>query len=221
MHAQVHDRMRRSSLSRASPAMAIVLASALITGCASTGGLQPQGTGLAIGSLHAQRSLAGIPLDSSAWPTQQWWKSLDDPQLDALVDEALASNPDLALADTRVRVALAAAGAADAERKPTLNAGASVSGARIPPLLPPIASGHFGVMRYGYLSFKWNLDAWGGKREAWEAALGEARAQEVDSRAARLRLAPASCRLISNLVALTRSANWQARSGNAPGISWP
>jgi NodT family efflux transporter outer membrane factor (OMF) lipoprotein len=54
--------------------------------------------------------------------------------------------------------------------------------------MPPLASGHFGVIRYGYLSFKWDIDLWGGKRAAWQAAVGNARAAEVDARAARLKL---------------------------------
>ncbi len=191
--------MPRPSFLCPHPTIAVVLAAAWLAGCASTGGLQPQNTAVEIGSLQAQRSLAGIALDSGAWPQQDWWRTLGDPQLDALVDEALSANPDLALASARVRAALASANAADAERKPTLNAGASISGARIPPLLPPIASGHFGVIRYGYLSFKWNLDPWGGERDAWQAALGNARAAEVDARATHLKLSASVAQAYFNL----------------------
>lgn len=165
-----------------------LLAALVLSGCASSGGLHPIVTPMQPDSLHAQRSFAGVRQDASAWPRSDWWKAIGDPRLDKLVDEALSDNPDMTLVDARVRAALAAAGAADAERKPTLNAGASVSGARVPPLLPPLASGHFGVIRYGYLSFKWDLDLWGGKRAAWQAAVGNARATEVDAQAARLKL---------------------------------
>jgi len=168
--------------------VAAALVSALLAGCASTGGLQSTATINDPASLHAKRSFAGVKLDPAAWPQKDWWKAIGDPQLDKLVDEALAGNPDMALADARVRAALAAAGAADAARKPTLNAGASIAGARVPPLLPPLASGHFGVIKFGYLSFKWDLDLWGGKRATWQAAVGNARAAEVDARAARLKL---------------------------------
>src|SRR5579875_1011234 len=147
----------------------VLLSAALLGGCASTGGLHPTATPVQPGSLHAQRTLAGVTQDASAWPQVDWWKSIGDTQLDALVNEALADNPDMTLVDARVAAALAAAGAADAARKPTLNGGASAAGARVPPLLPPLASGHFGVIRYGFLSFKWDLDLWGGKRAAWEA----------------------------------------------------
>ena len=166
----------------------VFLAALLLGGCASTDGLRSDATPLPPNALHAQRSLAGVQQDAAAWPHQDWWKTICDAQLDKLVDEALADNPDMALVDARVHAALAAAGAADAARKPTLNGGASSSGARVPPLLPPIASGHFGVINYGYLSFKWDIDLWGGKRAAWQAAVGNARAAEVDAQAARLKL---------------------------------
>lgn len=166
----------------------LALTAATLAGCASTGGLQPTATPTDPAALASSRSLAGVKLDAAAWPQQGWWKELGDAQLDKLVDEALTDNPDMTLVDARVRAALAAAGAADAARKPTLNAGASAAGARVPPILPPLASGHFGVIRYGYLSFKWDLDLWGGKRAAWQAAVGNARAAEVDARAARLKL---------------------------------
>jgi NodT family efflux transporter outer membrane factor (OMF) lipoprotein len=150
--------------------------------------LHPTATSTDPASLETARSLASVNVDAAAWPQQGWWKALGDVQLDKLVDEALADNPDMTLVDARVRAALAAAGAADAARKPTLNAGASAAGARVPPILPPLASGHFGVIRYGYLSFSWDLDLWGGKRAAWQAAVGNARAAEVDAQAARLQL---------------------------------
>ena len=161
---------------------------ATLAGCASTGGLHPTATATDPSTLAAGRSLADVKVDAAAWPHQGWWKAIGDAQLDKLVDEALADNPDMTLVDARVRAALAAAGAADAARKPTLNGGASAAGARVPPILPPIASGHFGVMNYGYLSFKWDIDLWGGKRATWQAAVGNARAAEVDAQAARLKL---------------------------------
>lgn len=167
---------------------AAALATVLLAGCASTGGLHSTAVANDPASLHTERSFTGVKTDAAAWPQQDWWKAIGDPQLDKLVSEALAGNPDMALADARVDAALAAAGAADAARKPTLNAGASAAGARVPPLLPPIASGHFGVIKYGYLSFKWEFDLWGGKRAAWQAAVGNARALEVDAQAARLKL---------------------------------
>ena len=81
-------------------------------------------------------------------------------------------------------------GSADAARGPQVNAGAAVSGARIPTTVLPadVGGGHFVTAKYGYASFNWGLDLWGGKRAAWEAAVGAAKAADIDSRAARIEL---------------------------------
>lgn len=179
-----------------------------LAGCASSGGLHTNGSPIDPGTLKAGQSLAGAPVTPAAWPSTDWWTGLNDPQLDQLMDEALQDNPSLAIADARARAAQARAGVADAARRPTLNAGASVSGAHIPANVLPVGSdaggaddssgkaagsqsapqSHFMLAKYAYLDFKWGLDLWGGKRAAWEAAVGTARASEVAARAARIEL---------------------------------
>ena len=169
-------------------------ASAVLTlalaGCASRGGLHPDGMPVDPSSLKADRSLSGVNVSAAAWPANDWWTALGDSQLDALMIEALQDNPSLGVADARARAAQAQAGIADAARGPTLNASASVSGARIPTSVIPASSGggHFSLAKYADLSFKWGLDLWGGKRAAWQAALGATRAAEVEARAARIEL---------------------------------
>ena len=168
-------------------AAAITLA---LAGCVSSGGLHPDGQAIAPSSLQTARSLSGVTLSPAAWPQTDWWTGLGDAQLDALMAEALRDNPGLAVADARARAAQAAVGAADAARGPGVNAGASVAGARLPTTVLPakVGGGHFQVAKYGDVSFKWGLDLWGGKRAAWEAALGSARAAEIETRAARIEL---------------------------------
>ncbi|OOG59294.1 efflux transporter outer membrane subunit [Rhodanobacter sp. C03] len=161
-----------------------------LAGCASSGGLRPDGSALDPSSLKAERSLAGVNLSPAAWPSSDWWSGLGDPQLDALMTEALHDNPGLGVADARARAAQAEAGIADAARGPSVDASGSVSGARLPTTLLPAkdGGGHFELAKYAYVSFKWGLDLWGGKRAAWQAALGASRAAEIEARAARIEL---------------------------------
>ncbi|MFC5527789.1 efflux transporter outer membrane subunit [Rhodanobacter ginsengisoli] len=159
----------------------------VLGGCASSGGLQPDGTLTDPSTLRAGHSLAGAQGAATAWPATDWWSGLGDPQLDALMSEALRNNPGLAVADARARGAQAQVGIADAARGPSVTAGAAVNGARLPADLP-IGNGHFGLAKYADVSFKWGLDLWGGKRAAWQAALGASRAAQVDARAARIEL---------------------------------
>lgn len=176
-----------------SATLAVVLA-----GCASTRGLEPQNTPRDAAALAAGRSLDGAA--GRTWPAEDWWKSLGDPQLDALVAEALKDNPDLAEAQARARAAEAEAGGAEAARKPKLSAGASIAGAHPPTtLVPEPLGGRFSWVKYGYLDFSWDLDLWGGQRAAWEAALGRARAAEIDARAARLQVSANVARAYAQL----------------------
>lgn len=159
-----------------------------LAGCASSGGLHPNGVPIAPNSLAVVRSLAKVNVSPAAWPQTDWWKSLGDSQLDALIAEALHDNPTLAEADSRARQAQAEASQADADRKPEVNAGGSINEVRLPTTMPPIGKGHNGTAKSVDVSFKWNLDLWGGERATWEAALGRARAAEVDAHAARIEL---------------------------------
>src|SRR5690242_5774784 len=77
-----------------------------LAGCASSGGLHPDGTPIAPSALKSSHSLATVPV-GAAWPAADWWTGLGDPRLDALIREALADNPSLAIADARTRQAQA------------------------------------------------------------------------------------------------------------------
>ena len=161
-----------------------------LAGCASSGGLHPEGSLTDASSLKAERSLAGVTLSPAAWPAEDWWTGLGDPQLSALIGEALKDNPSLAVADARARQAQAETGVANAERGPNVNLGANVVGQRLPTTAfpPDLGGGSFNWFKDVRASFSWGLDLWGGKRAAWEAALGQQRAADVESRAARVEL---------------------------------
>jgi NodT family efflux transporter outer membrane factor (OMF) lipoprotein len=171
----------RLHLLAASTGLALALA-----GCASSGGLHPDGALTASTQLKVDQTLARLDVSPAAWPSQDWWTGLGDAQLDELIGEALKDNPDLQLADARAREAQAQVVGADAERGPTVDASASVGSARLPVTAAPLGNGHFAPFKYAAASFSWGLDLWGGKKAAWEAALGQARASEIERRAARI-----------------------------------
>ncbi len=167
----------------------------VLAGCASPDGLAPAARLTDVTTLHAGQTLAAGGPGDAAWPTADWWHALGDPQLDALVAEALADNPDVDAAQARVRAAEAASGALGAALGPSIAGSAAISGAHLPgTVLPDPIGGHFGWLRYGYASFKWDPDLWGGKRAAWEAAVGQALASEVDMHATRLALSTSVAR---------------------------
>ncbi|MHB8668445.1 MAG: efflux transporter outer membrane subunit, partial [Burkholderiales bacterium] len=71
-------------------AIAAVAAALLAAGCASFGGLAPRAQPADAANLAARATLADAKLSNAAWPAADWWRRFGDPQLDALIAEALA-----------------------------------------------------------------------------------------------------------------------------------
>lgn len=179
----------RPLLSRAPRAFTLSLLAAALAGCASTHGLAPQGQLLGRDALASAQTLGAQRADV-AWPEINWWRAFGDPQLDALVAEAMRGTPSLAAADARVRQAIAQADLADDARRASLNASGQYSGVRIPEsLVEPPTGGSYSGVEVLTLNLKYSPDLWGGQRARWAAAVGNVRAGEVDAQAARLWLA--------------------------------
>jgi len=53
---------------------------------------------------------------------------------------------------------------------------------------PELGGGHFTWFKDARVGFSWGLDLWGGKRAAWEAAVGQQHAAEIEQQAARIEL---------------------------------
>src|SRR5256885_3538928 len=111
-----HSPTRRPLMSTRNIVLAATLAASLM-GCVERGDWRPAPR-LEPSSLAAQQTLAGARLDAAAWPADQWWRGYGDPQLDALIAEALAGSPSLEIAEARLRSAQAQAIAAGAVRAP-------------------------------------------------------------------------------------------------------
>ncbi|WP_079435820.1 efflux transporter outer membrane subunit [Zoogloea sp. LCSB751] len=110
----------------------------------------------------------------------RWWSQLADPQLSALVDEALQSNPDLRSARAALRAARASRDLASARRFPTVNA--SAGGSR---------STALGATRSLYeagFDAAWEPDVFGGTRRALEAAEADLEAGLADLHATQVSL---------------------------------
>jgi NodT family efflux transporter outer membrane factor (OMF) lipoprotein len=162
-----------------------------LAGCATSRGLHPDGQLTDSQNLAIEHSLADVKLTPAAWPAQDWWVGLGDPQLSALINEALKNNPSLAAADAAARLAQAQAQGANAARGPQVDLDAAAPGVRLSnkDYSYPVADlGTFAWASSATLDFSWGLDLWGGKRAAWEAALGRSRAAQIDAHATRIQL---------------------------------
>jgi NodT family efflux transporter outer membrane factor (OMF) lipoprotein len=174
-----------------SAAAALVLLVA--AGCASTDGLNTQAKLTEAATLASGQSLAGEKVSSEAWPQGDWWKRFNDSQLDRLMEEALSGSPTLRVAQARARKALSFVQLTGAARYPQVNGSADVTRQRYPEhgLIPPPFAGELETQARLQATLDFDLDIWGKNRAAYAAAIGNARAAEVDAYAARLALSVA------------------------------
>lgn len=184
----------------------------LLSGCASPDDVQANGVLLKTGALASQHSLATDHLSPADWPKQDWWNKLGDPALAQLINEALAHNPTLQVANARMEAADAQVSAADAGFSPTLDANASLKRSRLSRLEDPSGQGNrFSTVRSAGLMFTYDFDLWGGKRAAWEASVNQQKASEVDYQAARIALSTSITRTYIQLANAYESADLAKR----------
>lgn len=130
----------------------------------------------------------------AAWPAERWWADYADPQLDALIDEALQGAPDMLAAAARLRRAEALAGVAGSTLGPQANANASITSQHLSyNYLTPRAMTPEGWNDHGRvtLDMSWDLDFWGRNRAGVAAARSQVEAAAAEHAQARLNLAAA------------------------------
>ena len=122
---------------------------------------------------HALAANAAKPTD-----LRGWWHAFGDPQLDALVDRALADNLDVAQARERLLGARATAGTAGARYLPALSA-------RTDDAIDPDASASFFVAGF---DATWELGLFGRSQGTRREAAGALKGSIADLQAARVSL---------------------------------
>jgi NodT family efflux transporter outer membrane factor (OMF) lipoprotein len=182
-------------------AVAGLAAALLAAGCASFDGLATRAVRGDAAALAAQTALAGATLSPAAWPSAAWWQRYGDPQLDALIGEALAGNPGISGARARIERALALAAGTGAALAPQARASADVTRQHYSAhaIYPPPLAGSWRTQTQLAANFGYEFDLWGRNRAAYDAALGQVRAAEVDAYAMRLLLASGVARAYAQL----------------------
>ncbi|MBI2472838.1 MAG: efflux transporter outer membrane subunit [Planctomycetes bacterium] len=116
--------------------------------------------------------------------TVQWWKTFNDPVLDSLITRAAKSNLDLRVAEARVREARFQSGVVVADLWPSVDTSASYSRSRRSQgisTIPPSAKLKRNLYQTGF-DASWEIDLFGGKRRAIEAARADIDAAEENQR---------------------------------------
>lgn len=173
----------RSSLSPTLLACALAL---LLGGCATSqrSSYQPPQT-----SVPADWSQRGAVREVAA---DQWWKQFGDTTLDALVDEALRKNNDLAVAAIKVRRARLQAGLAADARVPSLTASTALTNNKPLDGAPGYKSSATSV------TLSYEADLWGRLAANYDAKRWEALATEQDRQSTALSLIGTTANLYWN-----------------------
>lgn len=179
---------RTNSAGPSRSALALGVALLFLAGCAQ---LPQPVERVALKTERNFASQAAFAAPAAAWPADRWWSAYGDTQLDALIDEALASAPDMAAAGARLHRALALGQVVGSAAQPQVSANASLSEQRLSyNYLTPRSMTPQGWNDYGRatIDFGWDLDFWGRNRAAVAAASSERAAAEAELAQARLTL---------------------------------
>ncbi|MBB3258272.1 NodT family efflux transporter outer membrane factor (OMF) lipoprotein [Paraburkholderia bannensis] len=178
-----------------------VITSTLLAGCAVGPDYRaPQAvTPAQWRTIHAASASTPTTLVDGHADLQQWWTRLNDPLLDALVNEAVAGNLDVATAAARVREARGVLREAGGALYPSLNAtggftrfgagsSAVTTGSTASTTTSTLgSSGPTNLFQAGF-DASWEIDIFGANRRALEAARDSYDAAQWDRRTALLTL---------------------------------
>lgn len=167
-----------------------------LTGCATQGPYQPP-------RLEAPDAWT-MPAAEAAMATPAedgWWRQLNDPAINVLVEAALADSPTIAQAIARVDEARALLGAAAAQRIPSVDVNASATRERGLDVESPAGGTHLSSQRTIGLGLSWEIDLFGRVRNSVEAGRLRVAARDADAKAAHL----AMTAQISDLVLASRA----------------
>jgi NodT family efflux transporter outer membrane factor (OMF) lipoprotein len=173
--------------------VAAALVTTCMTACAQFPSMPPKPVAKDVRDYQAAQSFAGDAAQSASnWPQEQWWLRYNDPQLSALITEALKGEPTLAAAEARLHNAEASAQEAGAALLPEVSAQGSVEKEKqsynngIPAAFVPQGWREYGSAE---LNFSYEIDFWGKNRASLAAATSELDAAQADVAQARMVLA--------------------------------
>ncbi|HEY6873950.1 MAG TPA: efflux transporter outer membrane subunit [Geobacteraceae bacterium] len=151
-----------------------------------------------VGPDYVRPSVATPPVfkEMSGWKRAQpqdeairgnWWEVFNDPQLNALEEEAAGANQNVAVAEAQFRQARALVRGARAGYFPTVTAGASASRTRRPVTTGNGSTVASTVSDYALpVDVTWEVDLWGRVRRTVEASRASARSSAADLEGVRL-----------------------------------
>ncbi|WP_028534683.1 efflux transporter outer membrane subunit [Paludibacterium yongneupense] len=165
--------------------LGLLILTAVLSGCAGFGTEQTPARLLTPEQLALQSARKAGPQDG-------WWRKLNDPQLNKLIDNAVANSPSLQQADARIRQAVQAAGIVESRDGLQVDAALAADRQKFSDNSltgSELRGAGYKLIQNTYtaqISAAWTLDIWGKNAAATRAALGAARSAEFDALQSRL-----------------------------------
>ncbi|WP_349321088.1 efflux transporter outer membrane subunit [Asticcacaulis sp. MM231] len=145
----------------------------------------------------APQSLAS---QAGEWPVLAWWQGFNDPQLNALIEEAFTNSPDIQTADARLMKAVASSEQISEALKPSLSFSGSITETQqslnmgYPPAFRDFLPKGYHPLTRATIGANYDLGLWGKAKAARKGAFAQGKAAEVESIAARQDIAVAVAR---------------------------
>ena len=186
---------------------ASLVALALLAGCATAGPdyAPPENSAATTPAANGRFVSGEGPEFAQADPPDRWWRLYDDPQLDSLVEQALAANANIRAADANLRRADAIVRQTAGQRALNTTVGADADLERD---YSPVSAGTNlpGVLTYDLgLTLSYPLDLNGKIKRAIESSLADREAVEAARDAVRISVAASTARAYADVCA----ANYQ------------
>ncbi|MEK6297741.1 MAG: TolC family protein, partial [Paraburkholderia tropica] len=188
MSAHVLRRPQRAQWVRMLPVVAAIATACLLSGCIDSGGIHRQASMLDAASLDPGAALRATQADAQ-WPRGDWWRQWHDAQLDRVVADATAGNPDLQAFAARVDAARFQTEIAGASALPQASVDGEFERRRYARYTTPAPPGGTTVWSNSVgATLTYDLDLWGKQRAIRTGALDSLHASAADARFAEVEL---------------------------------
>ncbi|WP_394778370.1 efflux transporter outer membrane subunit [Undibacterium sp.] len=174
---------------------------AMLPGCASFADL---GSNQHIAIPKSTQDTTSLPAEHGHWPAADWAAQFGDPQLSALIAEALKQSPTLAQASARVAAAAAFTETARANTQAKVSGDYTLSRQQYSSsaLVPPPYAGSWQTENKAVVSASYELDVWGKNSSALQSSISKLRASEAEQEKVKLTLSAAIARSYNELARL-------------------
>ena len=184
MKSAMKNNLKRVNAQHAISTLSAISILLIMAGCHAVG------PNYAVPETHLPAAFSAT--NAGAEQIKLWWKNFGDADMNSLIEQALAKNPDVAVADARLRQSRALQGIQEAAAGPTLEATGRLSKDKLSqnseqfanvPLKSPMLE--FTNRQMGF-DASWEIDFWGHQQRVSEGA--QARAQASAERLGDVRL---------------------------------